>query len=174
MLNKIKIPFKVNRREQSGGKVIHHYHQFISDLNSKGFEHIGNGSFREGFARKKIVIKVPRNWDGIIDNITEAFAYSKYRERPTSRNIYLAPCRLLPNLSLMMVKVNFYSDETPFWTKNLIDGQYGLYKKKFVSYDYAFEVVERFDIEKMLKVKSVAWHNEFAYLKRDLSKTVFK
>src|SRR5271170_2003139 len=87
------------------------YVDFTAQIISLGFEHVGGGGFRETYLRGRVVIKVPSTTDGIIDNRVEAAAWRHYRAKPTSREIRLAPCRLLPNLCLMMVAVNINTSE---------------------------------------------------------------
>lgn len=120
------------------------FDDFTSYIQQLGFEHVGGGTFREVYLRKKMVIKVPYSTDGIIDNRVEAAAWRRYRDRPTSRELRLAPCRLLPNLCLMMVAVDVsYNPNEPEWTSRVDNEQVGVYKGEVVAYDYAGDMVER-------------------------------
>ena len=140
----------------SYGNVGDTYTKFKEDLLNKGFIKIGRGSFRTGYARKNIIIKVPHNVDGVIDNMVEACAWHKYKSQPTNRGLYLAPCRLLPNAALSMVKLDVTTSRGwPAWTKNILDGkQCGWKKNKLYVYDYAIEIVERYEWEKQWNVQS--------------------
>jgi hypothetical protein len=140
------------------------YDQFRMHLLSRGFNNVGAGSFRSCFARGKIVIKVPENYDGIVDNKVEAAAYRKYKNGPTSLGIMMAPCRLLSNGCLMMAyvhpcKMNPYDDH-PQWVKKVEGWQCGYYKGKIVAYDFALSIEERFDWEKEWGTHSEYFHGE--------------
>jgi len=138
------------------------FDDFEDKLKAAGFEYISSGSFRRTYARNKIVIKVPHNGDGIIDNRVEAAAWRKYRKNPTSRGLRLAPCRLLPNGCLLMVKLNLNTRRSwPKWLKEVwCDGkQAGLYKRRYVMYDYACDIPERHQWEEEWGVES-QWFSE--------------
>jgi hypothetical protein len=141
-----------------GGNVYGKFDAFEDQIKAAGFAYIGQGSFRMTFARKNIVIKIPHNKDGITDNRVEAAAWKKYKKKPTSRKLRLAPCRLLPNGCLMMVKVKINGNTTaePKWlSKVFCDGkQAGLHKRRYVLYDYACDIPERHQWEKEWGVES--------------------
>ena len=121
------------------------FDSFTDHIKRRGFEPIGGGSFRDAYQRGRVVIKVPYTTDGIHDNRVEARAWKRYWSNPTSRQIYLAPCRLLPNLCLMMVAVDTAVNwnTIPHWVDRIDSGQAGYYKGRLVAYDYACDVVER-------------------------------
>lgn len=121
------------------------YHNFIAQIVALGFEYLSEGSFRTVYRRKAMVIKIPYTTDGINDNRVEAAAWRRYRGHPTSRDIRLAPCRLLPNLCLMMVAVNTNISQVscPRWVSRVDSEQVGIYKGEVVAYDYACDIVER-------------------------------
>ncbi len=141
-----------------GGSVDGEFDDFEEKILEAGFNFIGQGSFRQTFARGNVVIKIPKNQDGIIDNRVEAAAWKKYHKKPTTRKLRLAPCRLLPNGCLMMVKVKVKSGgkDFPKWLSEVqCDGrQGGLYKRRYVLYDYACDMPERHDWEKEWGVES--------------------
>lgn len=143
-----------NPNATKGGALAETYRPFINLITNCGFVNIHTGSFRIGYQRRNTFIKVPKNGDGIIDNVVEAIAWRKYRNNPTNRHIYLAPCRLLNNFCLMMPAVQTKCEERPPWFCNLIDNQAGLYHNRYVTYDYALELTERPEIERKLGVHS--------------------
>lgn len=135
------------------------YVDFINHLYDVGFEEIDSGSFRTAFVRGNVVIKVPMSDEGLIDNMVEARGWKTYKHKATRNRIRLAPCRLLPNGALMMVKVEPTS-EGPEWIK-VVDGeQVGLYKGRVVAYDYALDLVERFRWEREWKTQSELFHSD--------------
>jgi hypothetical protein len=137
------------------------YVDFINHLYDVGFEEIDSGSYRTAFMRGNVVIKVPLSEEGLIDNWVEAKGWKTYRHRATRNRIRLAPCRLLPNGCLMMVKVDVsWCDSFPPWTELVEGGQVGTYKGRVVAYDYALDLVERFRWEKEWKVQSEFFHSE--------------
>lgn len=126
------------------------YERFGEKLIKKGFKRLDCGSYRMVFHRNGIVIKVPHNQDGILDNIVEADAWRTVKNKPTRHGYYLAPCRLLKNKCLMMVYVDVDSEgELPSWAFMIDASQVGLYKNRYVAYDYALDV----DISKELLEK---------------------
>lgn len=135
------------------------YVDFIDHLIECGFEEIDSGSFRTAFVRGNIVIKVPQSDEGLIDNMVEARGWKTYRHRATRNRIRLAPCRLLPNGCLMMVKVEPCS-EGPAWIKCVDGEQVGTYKGRVVAYDYALDLVERFKWEEEWKVQSELFQSD--------------
>lgn len=143
-----------NPNEVNGGSLYKEYQPFVNFIISCGFEKVDTGSFRTGYRRRNTFIKVPKSGDGVIDNVVEAIAWRKYRNNPTDRYIYLAPCRLLNNYCLMMPAVQINCAERPPWFSNLLDRQFGLYRNKYITYDYAFEITERPEIERDLGVRS--------------------
>lgn len=132
------------------------YIDFIHTIKNNGFTYWSSGSFRYVYHRGNVVIKVPRNIDGLYDNISEHYMWHKYRNNPTTLGQHLAPCRLLPNGSLMMVETTMdYRKDIPQWCKEYIDStQVGLYKGKFVAFDYGIDVPDRVCLEKKLKFKN--------------------
>lgn len=131
-------------------RVIDHFYSFIASLESKGFTYWGSGDFRNVYIRGNCVIKVPYNYDGVIDCLTEARAYKLYGNNPTSEGYFLAPCRLLPNGCLMMPKVKLIYDEDlmPPWAEKIDNEQVGFHKERVVCYDYAINIPERHEWEK--------------------------
>jgi hypothetical protein len=157
--------------DYSGKDVWHKYEDFAIQLSNKlGFSEIDSGSFRVAYGRKSVVIKVPMNEDGEIDNRVEAAAWRKYKNNPTDRGLYLAPCRLLPNGCLMMVQVNF--DYTPaeaderwsagHWSQKVESHQVGKYHGRIVAYDYALNVSERMAWEEEWEVVGHVFRRRFA------------
>lgn len=134
------------------------YVSFIRHIESKGFVYLGQGSFRSVYQRGKMVIKVPRNKDGINDNRTEATAWHKYKSHPTTKGYRLAPCRMLPNGCQMMVVVDRYvvTDilHKEEWTHKIESGQVGMYRNQAVAYDFALNIVERAEWEERWDFKS--------------------
>jgi len=128
-----------------------HYSSFVKLLESIGFHYVGSGSFRHVYCRKNIVIKIPRNYNGEIDNIMEAKAYRKYKNGPTNLGLYLAPCRMLRDKCLMMMKVNTFmiEGEYPDWANydNIDHRQVGQYRNRIVAFDFALNLSERLDWE---------------------------
>ena len=109
-------------------------------LEENGWKYIGSGSFRTVYQRRNTVIKVPHNDEGFEDNVTEAYAYRKYRNEPGKHGIIYAPCRLLPSGCLMMpfVKREAYP-HLPTWAQGLDGGQAGHYKGRIVGYDTGYD-----------------------------------
>lgn len=146
---------------QSGGHIGSKYESFKKHLESRGFTKVDNGSFRVVYRRNRVVIKVPRNGDGEIDNLVEARGWQKYKSEPTDDGIPLAPCRLLPNGCLMMVEVKMVIvDESKHKWVNKIEGwQVGEYRGRMVAYDYALSLNERSDWEEEWGVCSDYYNN---------------
>lgn len=123
----------------------------IHHLKLAGFRYLDSGSFRRVYSRGNIVIKLPHCIDGYIDNVMEARGWRKYKNKPTEWGARFAPCRLLPDGLLMMVKVD-YSNITysslPNWAKQMDGAQIGTWKGKLVSYDFALNMTERLKWEK--------------------------
>jgi hypothetical protein len=142
------------------------YREFVDKLIHNNFLSLGEGSYRHTFGRKNVVVKIPRNESGIIDNMIEAISWKKYRFNKTSNGLYLAPCHLLPNGALLMRKVSLISDHStyPEWAYKIDGEQIGLYKNKPVAYDYALDVKERWDIITKLsqEVDSISMDIPFA------------
>lgn len=154
--------------DDTGGHVDNH--RIIAELVKRGFEHVGGGMFREAYMRKGVVIKVPHNRDGYVDNRTEAAAWRKYRNKPTSLGVYLAPCRLLPNGCLMMRAVDTerpnYSS-LPTWAQSIDCSQVGFYKGRLVAYDYALDIMEREEWEMNWGTASNFFHeHRLPYLRK--------
>lgn len=166
---RIKIPPDLKIEGLLGGSMYPRFENFEKKLLDAGFYDWSKGGFRRVYRRGSIVIKVPINGDGVVDNIVEALSWKKYGNKPTNRYIYLTPCRLLPNLCLMMKKIDYLNSE-PAWRKNLTDPQVGSYRGRDVVYDYAFEVTERNDIEDELGVESEFWNSDFNSHRRAMLK----
>jgi hypothetical protein len=124
------------------GTIENRYKKFQFMLESKGFLYLDVGGCRHTFQRNNIVIKVPHREAGVIDNIVEAAVWRKYKNGKTPEGIRLAPCRLLPNNSLMMVYVELDIDyrKLPSWAKSVDCEQVGMYNGCYVAYDYALDV----------------------------------
>lgn len=136
------------------------YSEFTNHLEDIGFDYIGEGSFRSVYARGKVVIKVPINTDGLNDNRVEHLAYRRLFSKPSQDGIRCAPCRLLPNGCLMMVRMEPIDIVYPTWAKKVDGRQVGAYKGTVVAYDYALDLVERFEWEKQFKERSQFFHSE--------------
>jgi hypothetical protein len=145
-----------------GGDIGTMYREFESYIIALGFKYIDNGAFRNTFQRGKVVIKIPRNSDGINDNRVEAAAWRKYKNKPTDRGILLAPCRLLPNNCLMMATVDTRRDvdEEPPWVNKIEGEQVGEYRGRVVAYDYALNMPERVQWEEEWGVSSEFFFDE--------------
>lgn len=126
------------------------YTPFVQYIEDMKFSYKSFGSFRNVYGRGNVVIKIPRNPDGLLDNIAEAKAWRKYRKNPTDIGLYLAPCRLLHNNCLMMVRVNLgmYYSKKPEWSHLIDCNQVGERNGQVVAYDYALDLTERFLWEK--------------------------
>lgn len=156
-------------------EVRNHYYHFLKHLVRHKFHYLGEGCFRAAYERgndiqtelpgcvarydqgvkSRVVIKVPLNRDGIIDNIMEFKAWKKYGHGPTDLGIYLAPCRLLNNNALMMVWVDTKDEiQPPEWAMQLDNYQCGLYKGRVVAFDYALNISERYRWEQELKIQN--------------------
>jgi hypothetical protein len=124
-------------------------------LESIGFSFIGNGSFRDCWSRGDLVIKVPKNHDGALDNIVESEVYKKFH---SINGVKLAPCRLLNNGALVMLKV----DTSVRYDEGRFDGnQVGIRKGQFYVYDYALDCPEfRIKLEKELGIYSVYFYTQ--------------
>lgn len=163
-----------NCAESMGGVVPDSLKNFALHLEKCGFHYIDSGDFRHVWTRDKMVVKIPKNGDGIIDNLIEARAWRKYRHHQTSLGIYLAPCRLLSNGCLVMRKVSFdfwptgrldesgvssWKEPRPEWAFKIDSVQVGLYRGRFVAYDYALSIAERTQWEKEMNRCSGFYHN---------------
>lgn len=148
------------------------YAPFEAHLDKLGFEYLSFGSFRSTYIRNRVVIKVPRNQDGIVDNIMEALAWKKYKSKPTDLGIHLAPCRLLPNNCLMMAAVDTEMDydDKPAWAQLIDCKQVGRYRDKVVAFDFALDITERFVWEKEQKLRSRFFHDTWLFRKPHLKK----
>ncbi len=142
------------------------FDSFVQHLINAGFKPAGWGSFRRTYIRGNVVIKVPRNPDGVIDNLMEAKAWRKYRSEPTDQGIYLAPCRLLPNGALMMVAIEHLAyDDKPHWSSTIDCNQVGRYKDRVVAYDFALDLSERHKWEKELSIEPGFFQHTWLYRK---------
>lgn len=145
------------------------YASFRDHLTSIGYEYIASGSFRYVYRRRNVIVKIPRSFDGVVDNIIEAKAYSVYRNKPTSLGIILAPSKLMINYCLMMPHLKCHSqdlillkkEEMPNWAYQLDAHQVGLRNGKIMAYDYALNMPERFRWEKELGIKSNFFHSDW-------------
>lgn len=143
------------------------YDSFKTHLHMTGWMHVGGGSFRTVYGRGKWVIKIPYCTDGALDNLMEAKAWRKYKGKPTSLGLLLAPCRLLPNGCLLMASVETHRG-IPSWKKD-IEGiqvldkcQAGLYKGRVVAYDFGLDLTERLGWEYELGLSQTFFQNEWA------------
>lgn len=137
------------------------YRDIINKLKSIGFVYVGHGMFRTVYMRGNVVVKIPHDISGQIDNRTEARAWKIYRDKATSLGIFLAPCRLMSNGCLMMVTVdtNVGKMNLPYWT-NIVDSyQVGIYKNRVVAYDYALDIIEREQWENEWRTYTDFFHN---------------
>jgi hypothetical protein len=130
------------------------FEKFTTYIGSIGFRYLNQGSFRQVYERGSVVIKIPLNRNGLIDNNAEAKAYQKYKNSPTSKGVYLMPCRLLPNGCLMMRRIEDGSYQQPDWSKFVDGHQLARYKGRIVAYDYALDLVDRFEWEKEWGIKT--------------------
>ncbi len=144
------------------------HESFTDKIKRYGFKPLDKGDFRNVFVRRDVVIKVPYVQDGIVDNLMEAKAWKKYGNKPTDLGLHLAPCRLLDNYALMMVRVEAYEfggQRPPSWAKVIDNCQCGLYKGKVVAFDYALNLTERYHWEKQLDLDDTFfqryWIKEF-------------
>ena len=73
--------------------------------------------------------------------LKQQFGY-KYKNNKTPRGLYLAPCRLLHNRCLLMVyvEIDVYDRKMPKWVRFVDNEQVGIYKDRYVAYDYALDV----------------------------------
>lgn len=145
-----KLLKEYNRGDSYSFNFYDYYQTFTDRLSELKFTKLEYGDFRSVWVRGNIVIKIPLSMDGAIDNLMEAKAWKKYRNRKAKLGIYLAPCRILPNCALMMVKVKtkFSRKKTPSWAQMIDNEQIGIYKKRFVCYDYALDIPDRLTWEK--------------------------
>lgn len=142
------------------------YDEFTNHLKDKGFELIGEGSFRRVYARGKVVVKVPYNTDGLNDNRIEHKAFHTLFSKPSRDGIQCAPCRLLPNGCLMMVRMENRYVDYPKWASRVDGKQVGIYKGRVVAYDYALDLTERFEWESQFKLQSEFFNSESWYEQR--------
>ncbi len=110
----------------------------------KGFKKTGRngaGRFTLFHSKKKLVVKIPWNGGGIIDNILEFDIWNNRKDyffKP-------AACRLLSDYSLLMEKVQCSFDSAPKnipdWGHCLVDGPQGGMNKsgEWKVFDYANE-----------------------------------
>jgi hypothetical protein len=133
------------------------------------FIYLGAGSFRRVFRRGNIVIKVPKNQDGLYDNMIEAYAWKKLRDKPSEHGIVCTPCRLLSNGCLMMVFIDTSDwmlgggeENKPAWSIRIDGRQVGKYKNRWVAFDYALDLIERHAWERALKIESYFFQYDYA------------
>lgn len=136
-----------------------YFDSFIDSLELRGWQWIGRGSFRKVYAKDSWVIKVPLGMDGRMDNLVEARAWKKYRSNPTSLGFKVAPCRLLSNDCLLMVKMESINRDTYVSPRinnraTVDNDQVGMYKGQLVAYDYALDIPERISWEQELGLRS--------------------
>lgn len=142
---------------------------FQEYIESKGYTFLGSGSFRGTWVRpnNKSVIKIPRCYDGELDNLMESKAWHKYRNRPTSLGLMIPPCRILPNKCLMMAWVDTYNWSSPPWKRQIggkptLDGdQVGIYKGRVVAYDFGLDLTERLGWEQELGITDSFFQREW-------------
>lgn len=139
--------------DQPDHVVVERYLSFKQKLKETGFRYLSCGDFRAVYRRKNYVVKVPINIDGIIDNIVEFKGWKKYGYRPTNLGLVLAPCRLLNNNCLMMVRVKTTGLLYPDWANKVDNCQVGEYRGRVVAYDYALNITERLSWEKELNIE---------------------
>lgn len=122
---------------------------FEECMEANGFHYLNSGSFRDAYARKGVVVKVPSNTEGLRHNIFEAYIYRKFRKTPTSKGALFAPCRLLGNGCLMMVTVEFYPEgkPKPEWSDWIDHEQVGFYNGRWVAYDFGIDIGEDLEVE---------------------------
>ena len=148
----------------SGGEIGDKYDAFRDHLVKRGFKKLDSGSFRSTYKRGKVVVKVPRNVDGEIDNRVEDAGWHKYKSQPSEEGIFMAPCRLLPNNCLMMVAVDETACIDPDedlehgWVEQVEGAQVGIYRNKVVAFDYALDLGERSSWEEEWGVESDYYH----------------
>ena len=138
-----------------GEPILDNYDGFIAHLKASGFTYVSEGTFRSVYERKGVVIKVPKTTDGFNDNLAEHKAYHLYFNGPTRDGIRMAPCRILPNGALMMMRLKWgkpYS--VPRWADRLDGRQVGPYKGRVVAYDFGPDLSERVEWEKDWEIKS--------------------
>jgi len=124
-----------------------YFQEVETKLKNLGFHYLGEGGFRVAYGLKNYVIKVPYNEEGFEDNLTEAYTWRRYKNKPHHQGYMFAPCRLLPDATLLMVKVNPVRNRNnlPSWTKYIDCEQVGEYKGRIVAYDYACDTGHRYD-----------------------------
>lgn len=110
------------------------YRDFLAYLERVGFEYMGHGTTRFVFKRGNYYVKVAFTDAGDHSNFRESKYWHQDRWR---REIKIAPCRLLSNGALLMVKVEMVDDiyDRCPWASYVDCGQVGLYKGQFVAYD---------------------------------------
>jgi hypothetical protein len=158
----------ISGNSEFGGDV--DYSAFIRHIEPLGFKFEGQGTFRLAYKRGKVIIKVPRNIDGIYDNRIEAAAWHKYKSQPTPKGYLLAPCRMLANGCQMMVTVNltWFFNQDVFsdilhkedWTYRIEGGQVGMYREKVVAFDFALNIPERALWEREWGVRSTWFYDK--------------
>ncbi len=140
-----------------GGDIKDRYKIFKGSLQDRGFVYVNRGTFRETYVRKNLIIKVPRNHDGIVDNRVEDWAWHHYKSKPTNRGLYLAPCKLMANECLAMIRLDLAGFDCPKWVDFIWDGQQvGKHprNKTILVYDYACDIYERYELEAKWNVTS--------------------
>lgn len=78
--------------------------RFHDELIAQGFHHLGAGRHRSTYLSpsERVVIKIPRNEEGLYVNHREAQAYRRCFNQPDGNGQCYAPCRLIQNTILMM------------------------------------------------------------------------
>lgn len=140
-----------------------YYTKFTRELLWKGFLYSGSGSFRRGYERKNLIVKVPITRDGILDNYMEAKAWRKYKNNPTSLGILLAPCRLLSNYCLIMPRLErtYDTGNLPSWVDSVDREQVGFRNGRVMAFDYAIDLQERLKWEMDLKIKNTFFQRTY-------------
>jgi len=72
------------------------YRPFINHIGKLGFAWLDDGTFRKAYVRDKVLIKVPKNTDGEIDNRVEAAAWRKYKNKAVRGHGGPAPSPVSP------------------------------------------------------------------------------
>lgn len=116
---------------------------FTDKLYECGFKYMGHGMYRKAYCRGKVVVKVPKGHCGLVDNALEVHNWRLFRNKPNEHGIVFAPCRLIDNGCLMMVKVHedrIDRIDLPDWANDIDGKQVGFYRGRLVAYDSACDV----------------------------------
>lgn len=115
------------------------YAALMAAANGREIEYLGHGSCRAVYRVKgrNLVLKVQYGSYAPDANKAEATLWSICAKHPEARK-RLAPCRLLDNGVLVMRAVE--KRHGPQWSWSVDGGQGGLYKDRWVLYDYGHEL----------------------------------